>query len=368
MTSTGSRTTVLLMIGTRKGLWLARSDDGRASWEVTGPHHPMTEVYSAAIDTRGRVPRLFAGLSSEHFGPTLVTSDDLGASWTEPATAPVAFPADTGAALRRVWQIAPGPADEPDLVYAGVEPSALFRSTDGGRSFELVRGLWEHPHRPEWQPGYGGQAIHTVIPDRADPKRMTVAMSAGGVYRTLDGGDSWEAANAGIKAVYVPDPYPEFGQCVHKVAPCPSRPWRLYAQVHHGVYRSDDGADSWVSIADGLPTDFGFPMVAHPHRQDVIYNFPLQADSERFPPGGRCQVYRSEDAGGSWTALSAGLPAAGFWSSVLRDAMCADDADPAGVYFGSRTGEVYASRDEGDSWAQVAAHLPDVTCVRAAVV
>lgn len=362
--------TVLLMIGTRKGLWLAVSRDGRASWEVTGPRFSMTEVYSVAIDTRGPAPRLLAGVSSEWFGPNVMISDDLGESWAEPAAAPVAFPAGTDASLRRIWQIAPGPADEPGVVYAGTEPSALFRSTDGGISFELVRGLWDHPHRPDWQPGFGGQAIHTVVPHPADPKRITVAMSGGGVYRTADGGVSWSAANVGIRASFLPEgmQYPEFGQCVHKIAPCPRRPERLYAQNHHGVYRSDDGADSWVSIADGLPSDFGFAMVTHPGREGVIYNFPLTADAERFPPGGRCVVYRGTEAGNSWEACTAGLPRDGFWTTVLRDAMCVDDVDPTGVYFGSRTGEVYASRDEGDSWIRAAAHLPDVTCVRAAVV
>jgi hypothetical protein len=316
---------VLLAIGTRKGLWLATSDD-RASWEVTGPHHPMTEDH-----------------------------------------APVSFPEDTGAALERVWHIAPGPASEPDVVYAGVEPSALFRSTDGGRTYELVRGLWDHPHREHWTPGGGGKAIHTIVPHPDDARRVTVAMSTGGVYRTADGGDTWAPGNVGIKAVHVPDPYPEYGQCVHKIASNPRAPERFFAQVHHGVYRSEDGAASWESIADGLPSDFGFPMVVHPHRPEVIYNFPLQADAMRFPPEGKCRVYRSEDLGKSWDALGSGLPD-GFWASVMRDAMCADDADPAGVYFGSRTGEVYASRDEGESWRQVVGHLPDVLTVRAATV
>jgi len=361
--------TALLMIGTRKGLWLARSRDGRASWELTGPHFSMTEVYSVAIDTRGRAPRLFAGVSSEWFGPNVMISDDLGESWGDTAAAPIAFPPGTDASLRRIWQVAPGPRDEPDLVYAGTEPSALFRSTDGGRGFELVRGLWDHPHRSEWQPGYGGQAIHTVVPHPGDPERITVAMSGGGVYRTADSGASWSAANVGIRAPFLPEgnQYPEYGQCVHKIAPCPVRSERFYAQNHHGVYRSDDGAERWVSIADGLPSDFGFPMVAHPRREGVIYNFPLKADAERFPPGGRCAVYRGTDAGASWEACTAGLPDDGFWTAVLRDAMCVDDAEQTGVYFGSRTGEVYGSRDEGDSWRQIAAHLPDVTCVRAAI-
>jgi phage pi2 protein 07 len=256
---------------------------------------------------------------------------------------------------------------EPDVVYAGVEPSALFRSTDGGRTYEFVRGLWEHPHREHWMPGFGGKAVHTVIAHPSDPRRITVAMSTGGVYRTDDGGESWRPRNVGIKARFLPDPYPEYGQCVHKIAQHPGHPERLYAQNHHGVYRSEDGADTWQSIADDLPTDFGFPMVAHPHRPEVIYNFPIQADEQRFPPDGKCRVYRSENAGTTWEALSAGLPEA-FWTAVMRDAMCADDADPAGVYFGSRSGEVYASRDEGDSWQLVAAHLPDVLCVRAAMV
>jgi hypothetical protein len=297
----------------------------------------------------------------------VATSDDLGVTWQEPDHAPVAFPEDTGEALARVWQLAPGPADEPDVVYAGVEPSALFRSTDGGRTYELVRGLWDHPHREHWTPGFGGKAVHTVIPHPTSPSRVTVAMSTGGVYRTEDGGDSWLPSNVGIKAVYVPDPYPEYGQCVHKIAQNPSEPERFYAQVHHGVYRSDDGAASWQSIADDLPSDFGFPMVVHPHRPEVIYNFPLTADRMRFPPDGRCRVYRSEDAGKSWDALSNGLPD-DFWAAVTRDAMCADDAEQAGVYFGSRTGEVYASRDEGESWSLIAEHLPDVLCVRAATV
>jgi hypothetical protein len=355
---------VVLAIGTRKGMWLATSTD-RVTWEITGPHHPMTEVYALGFDTRRPAPRLLAGVTSEHYGPSVAVSDDLGATWREPDHAPIAFPEDTGAALTRVWQFAPG--SEPDVVYAGVEPSAVFRSADGGETYELVRGLWDHPHRPEWTPGGGGKAVHTIVPHPTDPGRVTVAMSTGGVYVTTDGGGSWRASNQGIKVRHLPDPYPEFGQCVHKVAQHPDRPERFFLQNHHGVYRSDDDARTWQSIAEGLPADFGFPMVVHPHRPDVIYTFPLVADAMRFAPDGRCAVYRSEDAGASWKALTDGLPT-GFWTGVLRDAMCADTADPAGVYFGSRSGSVYASRDDGDSWRPVAEGLPDVLCVRAVVV
>ncbi len=359
--------TVLLTIGTGKGLFLATSGDDRKSWEVTGPHFPMNAVYAAAIDTRGGTPRLLAGATSPHFGPSVATSDDLGASWQEPERAPVAFPERTEASLERVWQIAPAPASQPGRVYAGTEPSALFVSDDGGRTYDLVDGLWDHPHRPTWMPGGGGQAIHTVLPDPRDPAVILVAMSTGGVYRTADGGATWAPSNAGIKVSFLPDPFPEYGQCVHKVVRETGDPDRLYAQVHHGVYRSDDAGATWQSIADGLPTDFGFAMVAHPRRPGVVYTFPLERDGLRFPPERRCRVYRTSDAGTSWEALSDGLPEP-FYPAVLRDAMCADDAEPTGVYFGARNGSVYASRDEGESWSVVAANLPDVLCVRAATV
>jgi hypothetical protein len=361
-------TTNLLAIGTGKGLFLARSDDDRRTWEISAPHFPMTGVYAVAIDTRRSPARVLAGVDSSHFGPIVATSDDLGATWHEPDERPIAFPEDSEAALKRVWQITPGPADQPDVVYAGTEPQGLFRSTDGGVSYEFVRGLWDHPHRPEWGAGFGGPAVHTILPHTDDPKRVLVAMSTGGVYRTADGGESWQASNKGIKAYFMPDPWPEFGQCVHKVAASPGRPEQMFIQNHHGVYRSDDGGATWNSIADGLPSDFGFAMVAHPRRPGVIYNFPLEADSRRYPPEAKCRVYRSEDAGETWQALSDGLPTEPFYPSVLRDAMCADNAATAGIYFGTRDGDVYASRDEGDHWHLVAAHLPEVLTVRAAVV
>jgi hypothetical protein len=360
-----SMMTVVLAVGTSKGLFLATSTDDRKTFDVSGPHFPMNAIYAVGMDKRRARPRLLASVTSSHFGPSVATSDDLGASWREPDQAPLAFPSDTEVSLERVWQFAPGPAGEPDLVYAGTQPSALFRSVDGGQTYEIVRGLWDHPHREHWGAGFGGQAIHTVLPHPTDPAQVLVAMSTGGVYRTVDGGAGWSPGNTGIHARYSPDPWPEYGQCVHKVARDPVEADRLYAQVHHGVYRSDDGGSAWQSIAGGLPSDFGFPIVAHPHRAGVIYNFPLTADGERFPVDQRCRVYRSSDAGATWEALDSGLPEEPCYATVLRDAMAADDCDTAGVYFGTRTGEVFASRDEGDSWSQVAAHLPDVLCVRA---
>ncbi|GID98334.1 sialidase family protein [Amorphoplanes digitatis] len=355
--------TELLAIGTKKGLLLAISDDDRQSWKIGSAHFSGHSIYAVAIDTRGAAPRLFVGLESSHFGPSVAISDDLGETWQEPDKAPLAFPADTGAAVERVWQIVPAAGD---VVYAGVQPSALFRSEDGGRTYELVRALWDHPHRPEWGAGFGGQAIHTILPHPDDPQRMLVAMSTGGVYRTSDGGASWAPSNEGIKAYFLPDPWPEFGQCVHKVARDGADPDRFYAQNHHGVYRSVDGGGTWQTIADTLPADFGFPIVAHPRRGGVVWNFPLVSDGQREPVDQHCRVFRSTDGGDTWQPQQAGLPTEPFHVCVLRDAMCADDAEPVGVYFGTRSGEVFASRDEGETWSTVVAHLSDVLCVRAA--
>jgi hypothetical protein len=359
-------TEFVLAIGTAKGLLLARSND-RVGWQMSDLHFPMNAIYAVGLDCRAETPRILVSATSEHWGPSVFHSDDLGATWTEPEHGAMTFPADTGASLARAWALQPSPS-EPDVVWAGTEPQGLFRSEDRGAHFEMVRALWDHPHRPDWGAGYGGAAIHTVLPHPTDPERMLVAMSTGGVYRTEDAGGTWSATNSGVKAYFLPDPWPEFGQCVHKVARDSADSDRLYLQNHHGVYRSDDGGTKWNSIAEALPTDFGFTMVAHPHRGDVAYNFPITADGERMPPERACRVYRTEDAGGSWTPLTDGLPQHDFYPVVLRDAMCVDDADPAGVYFGTRNGELYASADEGEHWQQLAAHLPDVLCVRAATV
>ncbi|WP_017600795.1 WD40/YVTN/BNR-like repeat-containing protein [Nocardiopsis lucentensis] len=363
--------TYLLVIGTRKGLFTAKSEDRRA-WEVTGPHRldaadyaSMSAVYAVGVDPRSG--RVLAGAESSHFGPSVWYSDDNGASWHEPGTAPIAFPEDTDASFTRVWQFAFGP--EPDTVYAGVEPHALFRSTDAGLSFRLVRPLWDHPHRADWFPGAGGGAIHTILPgllgagDRA-PEAMTVAMSTGGVYQTRDAGATWTPANKGVSAVFLPDEEPEYGQCVHKVAAAPNGV--LYLQNHHGVYRSADPAgEGWTSIEEGLPSNFGFAVVTHPSRPETALTFPVISQEVHLPPGDRLGVYRTDDGGDSWRPVTEGLPQEPYFGIVLRDAACTDGADVPGFYFGTRTGDVYAATDDGDRWHQVAAHLPDVLCVRA---
>ena len=355
----------LLAIGTKKGLWLATSSD-RRDWSFNGPHFLMNEIPSIGIDTREGRTRILVGVRSEHWGPTVAHSDDLGATWSEPIEGAISFPPDTGAAVERIWQIHPDAASRPGVVWAGAEPISLWKSTDGGEHFELIRGLWDHPHRAEWGAGYGGAAAHSVAV-QPDGNTVHVAMSTGGVYRSSDGGASWEPRNRGISAYFMPDPQPEFGQCVHKIAADAAVPGRLYAQNHHGVYRTEDNGDTWDSIADGLPADFGFVMLAHPRRAGTAWVIPLKADGERIPPGGELAVHRTDDAGATWQRHDSGLPGREY-NSVLRDAASVDTAEPAGVYFGTRGGSVYASADEGETFAEVASHLPDVLCVRAAVV
>jgi photosystem II stability/assembly factor-like uncharacterized protein len=360
----------LLLVGTRKGLWIGTSDESREQWAWNGPHFNMEEVYSCMVDTRRGTPRLLVGAASSWIGPQVGRSDDLGASWQSSPDG-VRFPEDAGASVERVWQLQPGLGE--DVVWAGTEPGAVFRSDDRGETFALQRALWEHPHRTEWAAGYGGQAFHTLLPHPTDPESLTAAISTGGVYQTIDGGASWAPRNQGIRAEFMPEDqqYPEFGQCVHKVARHASRPERLFAQNHGGVYRSEDEGGTWQSIADGLPSDFGFPIVAHPHDPDTIYVFPLAGAEGRFPPDARARVWRSQDAGETWEALGSaddgGLPDE-FFVGVMRDAMTMDDHEQAGLYIGARNGSVWGSFDSGTTWRELVRDLPDVMVVRAALV
>ncbi len=357
----------LVLVGTTKGLFALHEEHGRDRFQLSGPSFAGEEVYATCVDTRGPTARLFAGSLSNHWGPVLRRSDDLGATWTEDQQAALTFPEGSDAALARIWQLAPGPVDEPDVVYAGVEPAALFRSEDGGRTFGLVQGLWDHPHRPQWQPGGGGLCLHTVLVHPSEPDRLLIAISAAGVYLSDDGGDTWRASNAGIVAGFLPDePEPEFGQCVHKVARDATDPERLYLQHHGGIYRSDDGGGSWGAMTPIEGMDFGFPVVAHPTRSGTAYLLPLDSDEYRCTPHGRCAVWRTTDAGATWEALTVGLPQQDAHLTVLRDAFTTDGQEPAGLYFGTRTGEVYGSIDDGDSWQLLADHLPPVVSVRAA--
>jgi photosystem II stability/assembly factor-like uncharacterized protein len=326
-------------------------------------------VYSLAYDDRGGRRRLFAGTRSFHWGSVLRTSDDFGATWSAPDRQNVRFPEGTDLALTQIWQIASGgPAAGPDVMYCGVEPAALFESRDAGETWRVVRGLLDHEHRTRWQPGGGGLALHTIVVDPTAPERMLVAISSGGVYRTDDGGKSWRARNVGVRAEFMPNKYPEFGQCVHKVVHHPSRPGRLFLQNHWGLYRSDDWGDTWHDVANGVPSDFGFAMQMHPHDADTVYIVPIESDEFRCVPEAKMRVYRTRDAGASWEPLANGLPQHDAYEVILRDSLAADAMERAGVYVGTRSGKLYASADEGESWREVAAGLPSITCVKTAVV
>ena len=358
---------VLLLVGTMKGLFLLRATPQRRHFDASGPFFPGSSVYGAALDTRAGRRRIWAAPSSMHWGAELAWTDDFGKTWTRPATPFVRFPEKSGAALKNIWQIAPGRADQPDTLYCGVEPSALFESRDAGKTWSLNSGLWNHPHRARWMPGGGGLCLHTVLVDPSIPGRLTVASSTGGVYRSDDGGKSWHVKNRGVRAEFFPDKHPEFGQCVHKIAHHTARPGRLYLQNHWGLYRSDDGGDSWKDVANGVPSDFGFCLGLHPRDPDTAFIVPLHSDGFRCTPDGKLRVYRTRDAGASWQAMTRGLPQKDAFETVTRDAMAVDRLEPAGIYFGTRSGKLYGSRDEGRTWELLREGLPPIVCVKAGV-
>jgi serine/threonine protein kinase len=357
----------LLLVGTTKGAFILRSNAQRSRWEVGGPYFHGHNVYAMAYDGRAGQHRIWAS-TQNYWGTLIRSSDDFGKSWTNPQQAPIRFPSDTGVSLKNIWQIALGRPEEPNVLYCGVEPAALFETRDAGETWSLMRGLFDHPHRARWMPGNGGLALHTIVLDPADSQRMYVAISAGGVYRTNDCGLSWTAQNQGIRAMFMPNKYPEFGQCVHKIVMHPGHPERLFLQNHWGLYRSDNCAENWTDIGNGLPSDFGFALVMHPRNPDCAYIVPVESDEFRCACDGRLRVYRTRNSGASWEPLKRGLPQKGAYETVLRDAMTTDSFDPVGIYFGTRSGQLFGSRDEGRTWEKIMEGLPSVACIRSAVI
>ena len=366
---------VLLTIGTKKGLFVAEGPKTRRGFTLRGPFSPGVAVYSALIDTRG-TPRLFASSCNPFFGMKVLRSTDLGRTFSETKSAP-AFAKEDGRALINIWSIAAGNGRKE--LYCGVEPAALFRSPDGGDTWTMVEGISNHEHARKWQPGNGGLCMHTIL---RDGDRMHLGISTGGHYVSEDGGVTFAASNKGVGAGFNPDPYPEFGQCVHKIAGHKDAPGRLYMQNHGGwanwdgpggprpdigVLRSDDHGRTWRSIARGLPSDFGFPMVVHPHDADTIYVLPLDPPT-RTCPGASPAVWRSEDGGGSWSRLAKGFPKKDSYFTVLRDAMSVDELKSPALYFGTTTGQLWMGRDGGESWDCLFDSLPPIHCVKVAVV
>jgi hypothetical protein len=366
---------VILSIGTKKGLFVAEAGKTRRGFALRGPIGSGVAVYSSLLDTR-TTPRIFASSCNAFFGMKILVSTDLGRTFKETKSAP-AFPKEDGRALANIWSLEPGPGKK-DLL-CGVEPAALFRSGDNGNSWEIVPGISNHEHARQWHPGNGGLCMHTIV--RAG-NRVHLGISTGGHYLSEDGGESFRAANTGVGAGFAPDPYPEFGQCVHKIATHKDAPGRLYMQNHGGwadwtgpggprpdigVLRSDDHGKTWRSIAKGLPSDFGFPIVVHPHDPDTVYVMPLEPMTRACPDGSPA-VWRSENGGDSWSRLNTGLPKKDSYFTVQRDAMDMDELKNPALYFGTTTGQLWMGRDGGDSWSCLFDSLPPIHCVKVAVV
>ncbi|HEV8337222.1 MAG TPA: exo-alpha-sialidase [Candidatus Polarisedimenticolia bacterium] len=383
---------VRVLVGTRKGAFVLTSDGKRERWRVDGPHFAGWEIYHVK-GSPADPSRLYASQTSGWFGQVLQRSNDGGRTWETPGggvtMSPEGMPTGesnrfvydtspgTGKPLtthqwydgtqhpwefKRVWHLEPSLAD-PDVIYAGVEDAALFRSTDGGRSWKELPGLRGHDSGSRWQPGAGGMCLHTILLDPKDSNRIFVAISAAGAFRSDDAGKSWRPINRGLKSQYIPDPDAEVGHCVHRLAMHPARPEVLFMQKHWDVMRSDDAGDSWREVSGNLPTDFGFPIDVHAHEPETLYVVPIKSDSEHFPPEGKLRVYRSRTGGNEWEALTQGLPQRDCYVNVLRDAMAVDRLDPCGVYFGTTGGQVYASADSGDSWVPIVRDLPAVLSV-----
>jgi photosystem II stability/assembly factor-like uncharacterized protein len=386
---------VRVLVGTKKGAFILTSDGNRKQWDVSGPFFGGWEMYhlkGSPVEPN----RIYASQTSSWFGQIIQRSDDGGKTWHqpgeppgEPTTTPDGMPKgesnkfvydtspETGKPLtthqwydgtqrpwefKRVWHLEPSLTD-PDTVFAGIEDAALFRSSDGGQTWQELAGLRDVKGNL-WQPGAGGMCLHTIMQDPSDPRRIYIAISAAGTFRTDDGGMTWRAINRGLKSQYeLPDSDAEVGHCVHRIAMHPTRPNVLFMQKHWDVMRSDDAGESWHEVSGNLPTDFGFPIDVHAHEPETVYVVPIKSDSEHFPPDGKLRVYRSRTGGNEWEALTNGLPQRDCYVNVLRDAMTVDSLDPCGIYFGTSGGQVYGSADAGDSWTPIVRDLPAVLSV-----
>lgn len=331
---------------------------------MLGPFLPGKEINHAIYDPRNK--RIFATSNDAWFGSEIVWSGDLGKTWNSAKQNPT-FSKKSKLKLERVWHIEPARQEEPNVLYAGVAPAALFKTTDAGETWAEVLSLSKHPTRPHWHPGAGGMCLHSIVIDPSNAKRMFVGISAVGVFRTEDDGKTWHTANRGTRAEFMPgNKYPEFGQCVHKLLMPQSDSTLLFQQNHCGVYRSANGGVSWDEITQGLPSDFGFPLAIHPRESETIYTIPLKGGEFRCPPENKLRVFRSRNGGKTWKALSKGLPQNDAFSGIYREGLTMDTVTPAGVYFGTNNGKIFNSTDEGDSWNLLADNLPPVSSVEAA--
>jgi photosystem II stability/assembly factor-like uncharacterized protein len=362
---------VRVLVGTRKGAFILTSDERRQEWEVSEPHFAGWEIYHLK-GSPVNPDRIYASQSSGWFGQMIQRSDDGGKTWETvgneftyegiPGTHQWYDGTQHPWEFKRVWHLEPSLTD-PETVYAGVEDAAMFKSTDGGQTWHELSGLRE-VKGDLWQPGAGGMCLHTIIQDPTNPERIYIAISAGGAFRTDDGGKTWQPINKGLRTDYsLPDPDADVGHCVHNLSIHPSRPEVVFMQKHWDVMRSDNAGDEWYEVSGNLPSDFGFPISVHAHEPETVYVVPIKSDSEHFPPDGKLRVYRSRTGGNEWEALTNGLPQQDCYVNILRDAMSIDTLDSCGIYFGTTGGQVYASADSGDSWNAIVRDLPAVTSI-----
>ena len=364
---------IRLLVGTRKGAFVLTSDGKRKNWKIAGPHFAGWELYHLK-GSPADPNRLYASQSSGWFGQQIQRSDDGGATWT-PVDNKFAYDGTPGThqwydgtahpwEFKRVWHLEPSLTD-PDTCFAGVEDAAMFKTTDGGKSWHELPGLRTSATCPAWHPGAGGLCLHTILLDRAHPERIVIAISAAGAFRSDDAGATWKPINKGLYSKYIPNPTAEVGHCVHHIAMNPAKPNTLFMQKHWDVMRSDDAGDQWTKISGNLPTDFGFAIDVHAHQPETVYVVPIKSDSEHFPLDGKLQVFRSKTGGNEWEPLTRGLPQKDCYVNVLRDAMAVDTLEDCGVYFGTTGGQVYASPDGGESWSAITHDLPAVLSVEA---
>ena len=363
-----NRGDIVVMVGTRKGAFLLTSDRARRDWAVSGPHHAGSDVFHMAYDGR-EGGTTFAAINNPIWGPEIQRSHDLGATWERAQRNP-AFPEGRDDSVEQVWHIEPGSPTQPGVVYAGVSPAALFRSEDSGDTWSEVSSLTSHPTRGLWQPGFGGLCLHSMVIDPTDNDRMWVAISSVGVFGTEDGRATWSTMNAGVRADFEPEPFPEFGQCPHKMLAHPSIPERLYQQNHCGFFRSDDAGQGWLDLSDGLPSRFGFVMGVHSTDPDTVYVVPEDRalDGEvgggmRYVTDAKFRVYRSRNAGADWEPLTNGLPQRNAYLHVMREGMATDSMAECGVYVGTTTGQIFFSRNDGDGWELLIDYLPPINSV-----